>query len=171
MPSPLSLAGVEVLFHAFVSSHMDQYAPFAGLPVPARIINRLKLVHHAPTILHQAPGERHAHSQPSSCTHIPGMLKQVQGADGHYFFQNFDVDYFLRPKSISTSLLLMSRALPKQYFFISHSEKIVQHPDFRPVLELLCSIQLLLSHSHCSTYTSQKSLHFSNSLFSQYKYK
>lgn len=85
MPSPLSLAGVEVLFHAFVSSHRDQYAPFAGLPVPARIINRLKLVHHAPTILHQAPGERHAHSQPSSCTHVPGMLKQVQGADCHYF--------------------------------------------------------------------------------------
>lgn len=75
MPSPLSLAGVEVLFHAFVSSHMDQYAPFVGLPVPARIINRLQLVHHAPTILHQAPEGKHALNQPGSRRHCPRDAK------------------------------------------------------------------------------------------------
>lgn len=133
MPSPLCLAGVEVLSHVFVSSHMGQYAPFVGLPAPARISNRLKLVHHAPTgTLPGTRGRACTWLDPDNLGLGRGFLKQQQGAGRYYSFQKLDAGNLLSTASHS-HLLPLLETLPVLRTLWGKRKNYSEVPLFQPL--------------------------------------
>lgn len=84
--------------------------PFCWPPSPCSISNRLKLVHHAPQGLCQAPGESMHVARSDNLGLGRGFLKQQQGAGGLLLFSKLDAGNLL--STSHSHLLPLLETLP-----------------------------------------------------------